>query len=63
MAKERWYAILFGSMGRKEECYGPERLIAAHAHGRSLTLVTNAACDFGGYPGLVVKNWAHPDAD
>ena len=39
-----------------------DRLIAAHAHSRSLTIVTNDEGDFKGYPGLVVENWAHSDA-
>ena len=39
-----------------------DRLIAAHAHSRSLTIVTNDEGDFKGYPGLVVENWAQSDA-
>ena len=39
-----------------------DRLIAAHAHSRSLTVVTNDEGDFVAYPGLVVENWEHPDA-
>ena len=33
------------------------RLIAAHAIGMGLTLVTNLV-DFEGYPGLRLENWA-----
>lgn len=40
-----------------------DRLIAAHAHSRSLTVVTNDESDFAGYPGLAVENWARSDAD
>lgn len=39
-----------------------DRLIAAHAHSRSLTVVTNDEGDFAAYPGLVVENWTRPDA-
>ncbi len=38
-----------------------DRLIAAHAHSMSLTLVTNDEGDFTGYPGLIVENWARSD--
>lgn len=35
-----------------------DRLIAAHAVGVGVTLVTNNEADFKDYPGLVVENWA-----
>lgn len=35
-----------------------DRLIAAHAIGLSVTLVTNNEADFKDYPGLVIENWA-----
>lgn len=35
-----------------------DRLIAAHALGMGLTLVTNNEADFKDYPGLRVENWA-----
>ena len=34
-----------------------DRLIAAHAIGAGLTLVTNNEADFEGYPGLRFENW------
>jgi tRNA(fMet)-specific endonuclease VapC len=37
-----------------------DRLIAAHAVGVGVTLVTNNEADFKDYPGLVVENWARP---
>ncbi len=37
-----------------------DRLIAAHALGTGLTLVTNNEADFKDYPGLHVENWALP---
>ena len=35
-----------------------DRLIAAHAVGTGLVLVTNNEVDFKDYPGLTVENWA-----
>ena len=35
-----------------------DRLIAVHALGLAVVLVTNNAVDFKGYPGLSVENWA-----
>jgi tRNA(fMet)-specific endonuclease VapC len=35
-----------------------DRLIAAHARSRGLTLVTNNEADFADVPGLRVENWA-----
>jgi tRNA(fMet)-specific endonuclease VapC len=37
-----------------------DRLIAAHALARSLTLVTNNEKDFAGLLGLKVENWVRP---
>ncbi len=34
-----------------------DKLIASHAIGLGVTLVTNNEADFAGYPGLVVENW------
>ncbi len=34
-----------------------DRLIAAHALGAGVVLVTNNEADFVGYPGLTVENW------
>ncbi len=34
-----------------------DRLIAAHAISAGVTLVTNNAADFEGYPGLRLENW------
>lgn len=38
-----------------------DRLIAAHALGLGLTLVTNNEADFAGYPGLAVENWVRAE--
>lgn len=38
-----------------------DRLIAAHAQGLGLTLVTNNEADFQGYPGLLVENWVRAE--
>ncbi|WP_315764171.1 type II toxin-antitoxin system VapC family toxin [Sphingomonas sp. Y38-1Y] len=35
-----------------------DRLIAAHALSRGLTLVTNHSGDFADIPGLIVENWS-----
>ncbi len=35
------------------------QLIAAHALGLGLTLVTHNETDFQGYPGLMVENWVN----
>ncbi len=35
------------------------QLIAAHAIGLGLTLVTHNETDFQGYPGLMVENWVN----
>ncbi|MDD2808823.1 type II toxin-antitoxin system VapC family toxin [Rhodoferax sp.] len=35
------------------------QLIAAHATGLGLTLVTHNETDFQGYPGLMVENWVN----
>ncbi|WP_294395484.1 type II toxin-antitoxin system VapC family toxin [uncultured Sphingomonas sp.] len=37
-----------------------DRLLAAHAVSRDLTLVTNNAADFADIPGLRVENWTLP---
>ena len=37
-----------------------DKLIAAHAAGLGVTLVTNNLRDFGKYPGVVVENWLKP---
>ncbi len=37
-----------------------DKLIAAHAVSRDLTLVTNNEADFAGYPGLRLENWIKP---
>ena len=34
-----------------------DRLLAAHAVSRNLTLITNKEADFAGLPGLRVENW------
>jgi tRNA(fMet)-specific endonuclease VapC len=37
-----------------------DRLLAAHAVGRGLTLITNNEADFADVPGLRVENWVKP---
>ncbi len=37
-----------------------DRLIAAHAVSRGVTLVTNNEADFKDYPGIQVENWTLP---
>lgn len=37
-----------------------DRLLAAHAVSRDLTLITNNEADFAGLPGLRIENWVKP---
>ena len=37
-----------------------DRLLAAHAVSRGLTLITNSEADFADVPGLRVENWTRP---
>lgn len=55
-AAARSYGVLRAALpDRKRDAL--DRLIAAHALGLGLTLVTNNMADFAGYPGLKVENW------
>lgn len=52
----RSYGVLRAALpDRKRDAL--DRLIAAHALGLGLTLVTNNLSDFAGYPGLKVESW------
>ena len=61
-AAARSYGVLRAAVPNRRR-NALDRLIAAHAHSRSLTVVTNDEGDFGGSPGLVVENWARADVD
>ncbi|HMI20527.1 MAG TPA: type II toxin-antitoxin system VapC family toxin [Sphingomonas sp.] len=37
-----------------------DRLLAAHAVSRNLTLITNNEADFADIPGLKIENWTRP---
>jgi tRNA(fMet)-specific endonuclease VapC len=50
------YGELVRQIGLKRNAF--DRLIAAHALSRGLTLVTNNAGDFADIPGLSVENWS-----
>ncbi|CAN5192764.1 type II toxin-antitoxin system VapC family toxin [soil metagenome] len=57
-------AAAYGAVRHRLERHGLpigslETLIAAHAVGLSLTLVTNNERHFGRIPGLGLENWAH----
>ena len=49
------YGMIVRQVGMKRR--GFDRLIAAHARSRDLTLVTNNEADFADVPGLRVENW------
>ena len=49
------YGMIVREVGVKRHCF--DRLIAAHARSRDLTLVTNNERDFTDVPGLRVENW------
>jgi tRNA(fMet)-specific endonuclease VapC len=50
-----YYGALVRQVGLKRNRF--DRLIAAHARSRGLTLVTNNERDFADVPGLHVENW------
>lgn len=49
------YVLLVHQIGLKRRSF--DRLIAAHARSRAITLVTNYERDFADIPGLRVENW------
>ena len=49
------YGMIVRQVGMRRR--GFDRLIAAHARSRDLTLVTNNEGDFADVPGLRVENW------
>ena len=50
------YGVLRASL-RERKRDALDRLIASHAIGRGLILVTNDEADFKDYPGLRIENW------
>lgn len=54
-AASQYGPIRFASRDRKRDAL--DKLIAAHAVGLNVVLVTNNEADFAGYPNLRIENW------
>jgi tRNA(fMet)-specific endonuclease VapC len=54
-AAGKYGSIRFASRDRKRDAL--DKLIAAHAVGLNVVLVTNNEADFAGYPNLLIENW------